>query len=195
MKSIPKVTVYVKPGGQEEEFRYVDGFEKGGNVYLKLVDLGGILQHELVHVFEYRAIEEKYGYSPGWFQEGIAQYYSGGQSELGSEAIRNFIVVENARFLSERVESRQIHKRSELNPAVYFNLTAYEEHKKGKEQAIQFHALALQPIEHLVETKGGEEKLKELLLTMKKGHSFDASFDIVYEMTPYDLWNSWNNHE
>lgn len=197
----PKISVYINPADvdAQEEFKYAAGFEKLGSVYIKkeiseddisdplFSDPAGVFKHELIHVFVYYILEKKTDV-PSWFNEGIAQYYSGTAGELEAKLLR---ILEKG--IEKLILGGSIYKgyAAQTTPDQFFKLDAGSELRKGEEEGWRFYDISLDLIQTLVKQKGGEEKLRELLLTIKRGNSLEKSFEIVYDMTPIDLWNLW----
>lgn len=138
------------------------------------VPLSSVLKHEVCHLLLHDAVGGDR--LPRWLDEGIAQWASGGFSELAAPGRPFFLpgaVLAGGDIPLEELVSRFPGTERDIR-------LAYE-----KSRSV---------VEYLLETGGGIEKLTLLLRDLSRGVPADGAFRTVYGMTPGQFEKAWKRH-
>ena len=135
--------------------------------------LSPVLKHELCHLILHDAME--HGNLPRWLDEGVAQWVSGGISEMAAPR--------RPYFLPGAVLTGRDVPLDRLDP--FF---------RGQERDIRYaYEKSRSVIEFLVK-RGGSENLSSLLKEMARGETVSEAFRSVYGMSLEDFENLWRRH-
>ena len=129
----------------------------------------GIAAHEVTHILVHRAGEGVLGNVPSWLNEGLAEYGNLQPGESYDNALEFAIRTDN------------------LLP-----ITAMAAQPGNPQDVIIFYGQARSIVRFMVE-EYGEEKMRELMVTMKSGKSARTAVPLVYGVTLIELENLWRD--
>jgi hypothetical protein len=141
-------------------------------IYTKPFTLETTLKHELCHLVLHQNIKQDN--LPRWLDEGVCQWASGGIAELvtgGGDRVLSQATVSN-----NVIRIRSLDKFPQDGKRL---LLAYEESKSF--------------IEYII-SEYGENKILQLLQSLKEGGSIDDSFERSFSASVPDLEQEWFKH-
>lgn len=136
-------------------------------------DIFKLLEHEFTHIYLGDYISHNSSLSfPRWLNEGIAQYVSGGTSELFSFSYQNSL---QSAFISNKVLPFSILVQSFPYTRDNFTLA---------------YAQSISMTKFLVD-RYGDNKLKELIININKEDNFYRAFSKTYSIDFNDIEREW----
>jgi len=139
-------------------------------LYIRPHRLDHILKHEMIHLILHHQIKSVH--LPRWFDEGVAQWLSGGVGELLEAPQRSFL--EEAVLSGKYIPLKNLRYRF---PADKNNLMlAYEESRSF----VTF-----------ISERYGDKKVFEILKYMQKGNDVHTAFYASMDVLPEQMENRW----
>lgn len=136
-------------------------------------DIFKLLEHEFAHIYLGNYISHSSDISfPRWLNEGIAQYVSGGTSELFSFSYQNSL---QSAFMSNKVLPFSSLIDNFPNTRDTFTLA---------------YAQSISMVQFLVD-KYGIDKIKDLIINIKEENNFYKAFDKTYSIEFSDIEKEW----
>lgn len=129
----------------------------------------GVAAHEVTHILVFRAGEGVLGSVPSWLNEGLAEYGNIDPGESYSRALRYAIATDN------------------LLP-----ITAMRSQPGNPQDVIIFYGQARSIVRYMVD-EFGEEKMRELMATLKGGRNIGNAVQLVYGVSLIELENLWRD--
>ena len=129
----------------------------------------GVASHEVTHILVHRAGEGSLGRVPSWLNEGLAEF---GNIQPGESYDR---------ALYYAIQS------NDLLP-----ITSMDGQPGTPEDVIIFYGQARSLIRFMI-AKYGDEKMRELMATIKTGKNYRNAIPEVYGVTPLELENEWRD--
>ena len=129
----------------------------------------GVAAHEVTHILVFRAGEGVLGSVPSWLNEGLAEYGNIDPGESYSRALRYAIATDN------------------LLP-----ITAMRSQPGNPQDVIIFYGQARSIVRYMVD-EFGEEKMRELMATLKGGRNIGNAVQLVYGVSLIELENMWRD--
>ena len=129
----------------------------------------GVAAHEVTHILVFRAGEGVLGSVPSWLNEGLAEYGNIDPGESYTYALRYAIATDN------------------LLP-----ITAMTSQPGNPEDVIIFYGQARSIVRFMVD-EYGEEKMRELMATLKGGTNIRNAVPEVYGVGLVELENLWRD--
>lgn len=129
----------------------------------------GVAAHEVTHILVFRAGEGVLGSVPSWLNEGLAEYGNIDPGESYSRALRYAIATDN------------------LLP-----ITAMRSQPGNPDDVIIFYGQARSIVRYMVD-EFGEEKMRELMATLKGGRNIGNAVQLVYGVSLIKLENMWRD--
>ena len=129
----------------------------------------GVAAHEVTHILVFRAGEGVLGSVPSWLNEGLAEYGNIDPGESYTYALRYAIATDN------------------LLP-----ITAMTSQPGNPEDVIIFYGQARSIVRFMVD-EYGEEKMRELMATLKGGMNIRNAVPEVYGVGLVELENLWRD--
>ena len=129
----------------------------------------GVAAHEVTHILVFRAGEGVLGSVPSWLNEGLAEYGNIDPGESYSRALRYAIATDN------------------LLP-----ITAMRSQPGNPQDVIIFYGQARSIVRYMVD-EFGEEKMRELMATLKGGRNIGNVVQLVYGVSLIELENMWRD--
>ena len=129
----------------------------------------GVAAHEVTHILVFRAGEGVLGSVPSWLNEGLAEYGNIDPGESYTYALRYAIATDN------------------LLP-----ITAMTSQPGNPEDVIIFYGQARSIVRFMVD-EYGEEKMRELMATLKGGMNIRNAVPEVYGVGLIELENLWRD--
>ncbi len=129
----------------------------------------GITSHEVTHILVHRAGEGALGRVPSWLNEGLAEYGNIQPGESYDRALAYAVRTNN------------------LLP-----ITSMDVPPGTPEDVIIFYGQARSIVRFMID-EYGEEKMRELMVTLKSGKNVRNAAPLVYGVTLLELENQWRD--